>query len=123
MAPTPRLVRSRLYPEAPVPRTSPAIVGRNVMSGKPRKLAAAASRVSVRRMGVVLTWRIPSRRSWPRVPEVFNGEGNRIQTRTRITTTKEPVLTTKHAPVPAQARRSPAITGPMARERLKLERG
>ena len=48
------------------------------MSGKPRKLAAAASSVSVRRIGVVLTWRMPSRRSCPRVPVVLSGEGNRI---------------------------------------------
>jgi len=41
-----------------------------------------------------------------------------IRHRAAITATNEAALTAKHAPVPPRARRRPAITGPMARDRL-----
>jgi hypothetical protein len=88
------------------------------MRGKPRKLAAATSSVSVLRIGVRVTWWIPSRRVCAKLPVAFEGEENRIDRRTRMTRVKEPVFVRKQTPVPTLASRRPAMTGPIARDRL-----
>ena len=46
------------------------------------------------------------------------GGGNAIVRSARMTPTKESAFAAKHHPAPAWARRRPATTGPIARERL-----
>ncbi len=89
------------------------------MSGKARKLAAAARSVAERSRGVPLTCRRPARRLSPRLSRgPATGGGNSIVRSARMTPTNESAFAAKHQPAPAWARSSPATTGPIARERL-----
>ena len=62
IAPAPKLERSALKPPTPVLRTSPAITGRYVISGKASSAPAAPSRVRLESRGSWATWRRPARR-------------------------------------------------------------
>ncbi len=89
------------------------------MSGKARKLAAAAKRVAARSRGVPFTCRRPASRLSRKLSRgPGTGRGNSIVRRARMTPMNESAFAAKHQPAPAWARSSPATTGPIARERL-----
>src|SRR5262245_14905384 len=91
------------------------------MRGKARKLPTAPRRVSTESVELESTYRSPALRLAPRLSCAADAVGGRsILTIARMTARKESAFTKKQAPVPAAelARITPAIAGPIARERL-----